>query len=201
MANAMAFAAARGTPLTVHATFHLRFAEGFTEASWASFQTTFLDKIARWLKRRGIPVAYAWTRECGPVKGPHLHLLLHLPCAHWKAFKRFVIFAGRFQESDGVSQAVVLSGAKWGMWKETMQAGALRYLLKSLDASASTLEALGIRPEATCPVMVKRCGVSTTLAQKARREARWIELRSLPELHGRLNPANNNQVEVRHAVA
>lgn len=201
LANAAAFATAQGCSLTAHVTIHFRLAEGFTPETWATFQTKLLDKASRWLKRRGLPVAFVWTREDGPRKGPHLHLLVHLPHAHWAAFHRFLIYAGRFQVSDAGGKAIVITGGSWGMMAQTMRSGALRYILKSLEASTSTLDALGIRQQPTRPVMLKRCGVSTTIAQKARQEAGWVDMRTFPELHAHLHPAaNDNAVEASHAA-
>jgi hypothetical protein len=201
LTNSNAYAAAHGMPLTAHVTIHFRLAEGFTREAWARFQTRLLDKASRWLKRQGVPVAFVWTREDGPRKGPHLHLLIHLPRRLWGAFHRFLLSAGRFQTADGTSEAIVISGGQWGMLVETMRAGALRYVLKSLSASPGTLDALGIRPHATKPMLLQRCGVSNTLSQKARRESGWIELKSIPELHAQLNPANDNRAEAAHVEA
>lgn len=201
LTNAEAFSASLGQPLTAHVTLHLRLVEGFHEEAWAEFQSALLDRASRWLKRQGLPVAFAWVRESGSKKGPHLHLLIHLPHQHWGAFHRFLSFTGRFQASDESGEAIVITGGSWGMYVPTMRSGVLRYLLKSLEASASTVAALGLRQQPTRPVPLKRCGVSTTLAQKARREAGWVELRSIPELHAHLHPANDNATEALHAVA
>jgi hypothetical protein len=202
LTNAEAFAASQGHRLTAHVTIHLRLAEGFTPERWATFQTDLFDKMSRWLKRQGLPVAFIYTREDGPKKGPHVHLLIHLPLNRWGAFKRFMLYAGRFQASDAGGKAIVIEGGRFGMFAETMRAGALKYLLKTLEASTTTLEALGLRPQPTRPVMLKRCGVSVTIAQKARKEAGWVDMKSFPELHAHLHPAaNDNSAEASHVAA
>lgn len=190
LANAEAFAASRGWPLCAHLTIHFRLAEGFTEASWSRFQTDLFDKAARWLRRRGIPVAFLWTRENGPVKGPHLHCLLHLPHRLWGRFKTFLLHAGRFQASDAGGEAIAITGGAFGMLVPSMRTGALKYLSKTADCSARIMGELGIRPRPGLPVNLKRVGVSHTIAQRARREAGWAEMRSLPELRAHLNPAS-----------
>jgi hypothetical protein len=201
LSNGAAFAAAEGHPLTALVTIHLRLAERFRPEDWAAFQTRLLDKMSRWLQRQRLPVAFAWVREDGPRKGPHLHLLLHLPYSHWGVFHRYLIFAGRFQFSDKGGKAIVITGGRFGMLVERMQAGALRYCLKSLDASANTFTALGLRPYSTNPVPLKRCGVSATIGRKARKEAGWIERTSFPDLAAQLHPANDNVAEAaRHAA-
>lgn len=201
LTNGTAFATAQGSPLTVHVTFHLRLAEGFTPESWSEFQTDLFDKMSRWLKRRGVPVAFVWTREDGSRKGPHVHALVHLPQAHWPSFKRYMLSAGRFQQCDAGGEAIVISAGRFGMQVETMRAGALRYILKSLDASADTLTTLGLRPHSTKPVPIQRCGVSTSIGRKARKEAGWIEKASFPELASLLHPANDNVAEANLHVA
>lgn len=201
LANGAAFASDQRMPLTALVTIHLRLAEQFRPEDWSSFQTTLLDKMGRWLQRQKLSVAFAWCREDGPRKGPHLHLLVHLPHSHWGAFHRYLTYAGRFHANDESGKAIVITGGKFGMLVETMQAGALRYCLKSLAAPSSILEALGIRPQATRPVPFKRCGISTTIAQKARKAAGWIERTSFPELAAHLHPVNDNQAgAVRHAA-
>jgi hypothetical protein len=195
LVNAGAYAASIGSPFTAHVTLHLRLAECFSPETWAAYQTDLLEKMSRWLTRNGISVAFAWVRENGPVKGEHLHLLLHLPQPMWGAFKRFMLKAGGFTPADASGEAIRISGGRFGMYAETMRAGAARYILKSL--SPTTCNALGIRHKPTLPVPVKRCGASDTIGPKARKAAGWVELRSLPELHAHLNPAaaNDNHAE------
>jgi hypothetical protein len=201
LSNGAAFAAAKGHPLTALVTLHLRLAEQFRPEDWSAFQTSLFDRMSRWLQRQRLPVAFAWVREDGSRKGPHVHLLVCLPHSHWGAFHRYLIFAGRFRANDESGKAIVITGGRFGMLVETMQAGALRYCLKSLEASTDTLAALGLRPHPTKPVPLKRCGVSNTIGRKARKEAGWVERTSFPELAAHLHPSNDNQAEaVRHAA-
>jgi hypothetical protein len=186
LVNAEAFAASRRWPLCAHVTVHFRLAEGFTEETWSAFQTDLLDRAARWLTRRSLPVAFVWTRENGQVKGPHLHWLLHLPHAYWTRFKAFLLHAGRFEVSDAGGEAIRISGGAFGMLAPTMRAGVLRYICKSADCSDRTMDALGIRPSPTLPVHLKRCAASHTIGLEARRLAGWKEMRALPELRAHL---------------
>lgn len=185
--NSAAYAASVGTPFTAHVTIHFRLAEGFTPEKWPAFQTDLLDKMSRRLRREGIPVAFAWVRENGPVKGAHLHLAIHLPHQHWGAFKRYLLHAGRFTAFDAGGEAIKITGGRFGMYVPSMRAGACRYILKSM--AQTKCEALGIRHKPTLPVKVKRCGISASIGPKARKAAGWRELKSLPELHEHLHPA------------
>jgi hypothetical protein len=73
-----------------------------------------------------------------------------------------------------------------------------RYLLKGIDpqdvaytgfGAEQRAAFLGIKPKANAkPISVQRSGTSRNLGPKARREAGWPDLRSLVELHARLNP-------------
>lgn len=199
--NAEAFTAAQGHPWLVHATLHLPLAEGFSVATWADFQTDLLDKLSRWMGRRGLIPTYAWVRESGPVKGPHLHLLLPVPKPMWSALKLYLLRIGGFTPYGAGGEAVRLSGGAFGTYTPRMRAGLACYVLKSLSPADCT--ALGIRHEATEPVPLKRCGVSTNIATQARQAAGWVELRSIPEMYTRLHPAaaNDNRVEVANASA
>ena len=185
--NGEAFAASQGMPLTAHVTIHLRLAESFTTETWPAFQTDLLDKASRWLRRKGIPVAFAWVRENGPVKGEHLHLALHLPQPMWGAFKRYLLHAGRFTACGVGGEAIRISGGRFGMYAATMRAGACRYVLKSL--SPITCIALGIRHQPTRPVTIKRCGVSASIGPKMRKAAGWPDLKTVLEMRAHLHPA------------
>ncbi|MDO9713888.1 hypothetical protein [Paracraurococcus lichenis] len=188
--NSEAFAASIGKPLTVHATLHNAQSSSFSEESWSTFQNRIFDKMSRWLSRREILPAFVWTRECGPQKGAHTHLMLHLPCQHWAAFKDFVLSTGEFSQANigQPGEAIRLNGGVFGMMSPNRRAGALKYLLKSLD-NPRHRDALGIRHEPSEPVFCLRAGVSRSLSHQARAAAGWVELTTLAELRAHLHPA------------
>src|SRR4051812_48278056 len=77
--NAEAFAEQHGIGFAVHLTLVWQCDPNFTVALWSQRLRRFLDKLHRWLDRRGIPIAVAWLNENGRQYGNHSHFLLHLP--------------------------------------------------------------------------------------------------------------------------
>lgn len=193
--NAEAYTAAQGNPFLVHATLWLSLAEGFTPETWPAFQTALLDKASRWMERRGLIPAYAWSRENGPVKGPHLHAFFPVPQPMWKAFKLYLLRAGNFTPHGPGGEAIRLTGGRFGTYTPKMRAGLCCYALKSLVPDACP--SLGIRHEPTLPVPHKRVGTSANIGPQARKAAGWREMHSVAELCAHLHPgaANDNQAE------
>lgn len=79
-----------------------------------------LDKIMRWLKHRGIPVAFVWVREYSSYHGEHLHIGYHMQ------EKYDADFAGQIAiwldedigESDGHKGTIFMSEMKsWNIRK------------------------------------------------------------------------------------
>jgi hypothetical protein len=189
-------------PYLVHATIRWDHCPDFTPREWLDRQGRLLDKLGRWLRRNGVKVSFLWVREVGRLNGEHTHLLLHLPPEHWAACKEFLLTAGDFERGRNVTgEAVVLKGGDFGMRTPRMRAGALRYLLKSVDPDAIARapaddggtrplpEALGIRVDRDrLPVSGKRCGTSYSIGATMRRNFRWRELRTVAELRDYLNP-------------
>jgi hypothetical protein len=201
----------------VHITLHWQCAPGFTDASWQSRLRRFIDKLKRWVARRGIPYALAWINENGFEYGQHTHVMLHLP--HPKGAEGKTAFRATVAELeawiietenlaiDKVDRfgkpwsPVMITGGPIGMRTRKRRAGLCRYLLKSLDPNDVAYTGAGAEPRAAIlnveprhrarplPSGVRRFRASRNLGIAARRAAGWRELVSIEELRDRLNPA------------
>jgi len=212
--NAEAFAEWQGIGFTAHATLHWRCNPAFDPSTWGRRLTRFLDKLRRWLKRQDIPVAFAWVNEVGREYGEHTHLVLHVPKPRRGAIGAFNAFKASLHawimETEGFNPAQVdrfgkpwpavkITGARYGIHNRRMRSGLCKYLLKGIDpkdlaytgyGAEPRAASLGIRPRRNAaPILNQRFGASRSLGPAARRAAGWVELRSLEELHARLNPA------------
>ena len=77
----------RGLPFNCHVTIHwakLGVADDATAAATGAFLTCARD----WLRKRGLPFAYAYSREKSGDNGAHTHILAHLPPGTPWAFQR-----------------------------------------------------------------------------------------------------------------
>jgi hypothetical protein len=77
----------RGLPFNCHVTIHwakLGVADHATAAATGAFLTCARD----WLRKRGLPFAYAYSRENSGDNGAHTHILAHLPPGTPWAFQR-----------------------------------------------------------------------------------------------------------------
>lgn len=202
--NALRFARRQGWPLNAFLTITWRETLLFTGGNWPELQSQVFDCLGRYLQRRGIPVAFVWTRERARGMGAHTHGLLHLganPNAIKLGLKTYLDKKFSF-----TPRGVRIYAAKWGLGSG-MQAGSLRYLLKGIDYMAfryegrelqNIAEALGIenrRPQGR--IMVKRTGCSRTVDAAARRQAGWRERRSLDDLRSEIDPKFQDQRFVR----
>jgi len=180
---AHAFAEARGTPLNCHAPLLTSRSPAFHRLGWARSQALLTQGLGRWLRRRGVPPAWIWTREDGAHEEEHLHLLLHLPPELREALR------GYLHESLDVEPGHGAVGLRTGgMATRADRAGALAYAVKTLPG----VEVLGIEP-ARCGVDgIKRCGMSETLGPKAQQAAGWVPL-ALPWLASSIWPSGPPQ--------
>jgi hypothetical protein len=211
--NAEALAEHLGIGFAVHITILWQCSPDFTTAAWPQRLRRFVDKLHRWLDRRGIPIAVAWLNENGRRYGNHSHFLLHLPHPKRGAVQSFNtlkadltvwIVATENLAIDRVDhrgkswRPVRITGGSFGMRTRRMRSGVCRYWLKGMNpkdvfytgfGAESRAAILGIRTRASIlPASVQRCGTSRSLGPQARREAGWRELISLEDFHARLNP-------------
>lgn len=78
VASAARFAGRIGLPLNRHVTIRLESA-GIADVDCTRAIGRFLTLFRDWLRKQGLPTAYVWVRERGPLIGSHVHILLHLP--------------------------------------------------------------------------------------------------------------------------
>lgn len=193
--NAASFARRQGWPLNTSITITWPKTPLFTGANWAALQGRVFDFLGRYLKRRGIPVAFVWTRERARGMGPHTHCLLHLgpnPTAITFRLKAYLDRKFSF-----ATRGVWIDAADTGLGSG-MQAGALRYALKGVDHAAfryvglereNIAGALGLRDRGPQGIIkIKRAGCSRTIDAATRRRAGWREWRSLDDLRSALDP-------------
>jgi hypothetical protein len=211
--NAEAFAEYQGIGFAIHVTLLWHCDPDFTVAVWSQRLRRFVDKLHRWLDRRGIPLAIAWLNETGRRYGNHTHFLLHLPHPKRGAVQSFDaiksdltawIIATENLVTDVVDhrgrpwRPVRITGGLFGMRTRKMRSGVCRYWLKGMDpkdvvytgfGAESRAAVLGIRTRVSVlPAGVQRCGASRNLGPRARRDVGWRELVSLEDFHARLNP-------------
>jgi hypothetical protein len=194
LVDAVAFARSVSTPLTAHVTIIWNRAPGFSQRRWASVQTRLLHRLRGWLARRKVPVAWAFVRENVRGRGPHTHLLLHVPPERWAAIcpdlRAYLIQAGGFR----IPRAVLITGDRRGtpgMVTHAQNVGLIRYLSKGIDpdivlpmpgGAMWLTDLLGVVPERQAPVLGKRVGASETIGPRARAAAGWAETRDIAAL-------------------
>ena len=79
--DAVRFAKSCGLPLVAHLTIYWAVTEAGNDFDGKLF-AKLREGLDKWLKRRGIEFAGAWTRECPGGDVEHCHLLFHLPAAY-----------------------------------------------------------------------------------------------------------------------
>lgn len=138
-----------GLPFNRHLTVHWGKA-GLRDAEAAAATGRLIKLIREWVQKRGGSTAYAWMREEGPYKGPHSHILLHVPAGLSLAFtrrwykrvtgwnKKVPPYAVRSVCIGGTARAG-FSGSDWYLANLAYVVG---YLLKGSDQS--TGDALGL---------------------------------------------------------
>lgn len=188
-ANGIAFAKQIGLPLNTHITVTWNRAPGFSLKVWSERETRLRQALGRWLERRGVQAVSAYVRENCRGRGPHTHLLIHLPQDRWHELAAelhpFLLRSGGFHWDNGVRITGDARGTP-GMvtWRQTT--GLFRYLAKGIDPKALVLlgtepvflsDLLGVRPEPLATVALKRVGTCEALGPKARKAAGWKELR------------------------
>jgi hypothetical protein len=103
-------AAAMGLPLNAHVTIHWE-RQGVPDSAAAKATGSFLTCVRDWLRKQGLPFAYAYARENGDGKGSHVHILLHLPPGsrwHFQRSRRWLeaVSGGRYRKGVVVTARV-----------------------------------------------------------------------------------------------
>jgi hypothetical protein len=94
--SAVDFAVSIGTPLTAHCIIHWVGTDAGNDPNGELFAQV-RERLALWLRRRGVPFAAVWSREKlsgGQAEVEHAHLLFHLPDAWLKRAKLIGVTGG-----------------------------------------------------------------------------------------------------------
>ena len=161
-----------GVPFNVFKTIHWERA-GVSDDLAAT--GAFLKHAGDWTRLRGGRLAWVWTRETGPGKGDHVHILLHLDPDLARDFSRrqrgwLKACGARWRKGVVLSRTIGRSlqhALTGGEDYRVNLVEALDYILKGADRDAR--ERLGIkRAEPGGVVIGKRSGISQNLGPAAR---------------------------------
>jgi hypothetical protein len=192
--NGLAYAASIRQPVLLHCTLHLRLSRSYTPDAPLRWQNRLFAKMNRWMRSRGLPQHFGWTREGGKRKGDHIHLVVHISCQYWKAFYNFMIRAADFDlAAPRTDEPLIMKGGQFGMWVPQMWAGVACYITKSMAPHArldgvNIMQALGLDHERSEPMRGLRAGLSRSLNRAARQRAGWKDRTTLAELQPILHP-------------
>ena len=116
-----------------------------------------MEHTRKWLQRRGLPHAYIWVLENGPVKGIHLHFLVHIPAGHFVDYKKAL---GRWMPFEARPPRMVAKRVGYPPYghfhAQSQLAGILKYMCKGIAEPWA-----GIIPVSQGEVMGRRCGMSS----------------------------------------
>jgi hypothetical protein len=139
----------------------------------------FLQLASAWVRSQGGEWAFVWVRENGPKKGEHVHILMRIPPALAKGFRRrqagWIKACGAVR-NEGVTHSVPIGWSlanadQTGYAREHYErnlAEVLDYVLKGAGKDARGK--LGLRRREPSGVIVgKRCGTSQNIGEMARR--------------------------------
>lgn len=175
LVEAARWAIAAGVPFNRHLTIHWALG-GITDRDASAATGRLVKLIGDWVRKRRGRFAHAWVREMGPLKGSHVHILLHIPkgirlghmTSRWfksitgKARKGAV----RTKTIGGMAKAA-FSGSDW---YEDNLAAVVAYLLKGVSVEAG--EALGLDSAASGGWIIgKRISISQNLRPAGRGRA------------------------------
>lgn len=182
IANAFAFSEEQGTPLTAFITVAWTKTANWTDDLLAERQGQLFWNLAKWLRKRSVPVAYVWTLENSKRMGLHLHLVVYVPKALFFDFtQQFTQLVPGFIEDRYTVDFGPEGGKgppKW-MFHPNHRRGRILYCLKGMDHRATftngageilnLADFIGIEHRGQQgDVKGKRCGVSHALGTKAR---------------------------------
>lgn len=153
-----------GLPFNRHVTLRLERA-GIPDRDSVRCIGGFLTRFRDWLRKQGRQTAYAWVRECGPVIGSHVHILLHLPPGltfRGNRTRRWLeAISGRRYEAGTICTRRISQAAY-----DQNLSNLVAYLCKGSEPA--TAEALGLlRHKHGGRIMGKRAGWSENVGAKA----------------------------------
>ncbi|WP_146210828.1 hypothetical protein [Azospirillum sp. TSO35-2] len=155
---AIAFAAGIGTPLNEFVTVDWGLADLTPSLERPlHHQGRMLERAAKWLGRRRVPLAYVWVLERVTGSVPHSHILIHVPPEHIAAFR-----VKLRRDWTGAGRRPGLVACRQIYNPEGIEA----YLLKGTDPEAAAALGIVARPQGA--ITGKRSGTSESLGRAAR---------------------------------
>ena len=144
LVDAARWAMAAGVPFNRHMTIHWAMS-GIADSEAAVATGRYIKLIGDWVKKRGGTFVHAWTREVGPKKGSHAHLLLHIPkgmqLGHMtRRWLRTV--AGKAPTKAIKTRPIggtAMAGFSGSEWYECNLAAVVAYLLKGVSPDSAEL--------------------------------------------------------------
>tara|TARA_R110002096_G_scaffold266710_1_gene460282 strand:- start:78728 stop:79267 length:540 start_codon:yes stop_codon:yes gene_type:complete len=138
------------TPWNCFITLHLETA-GILPIKASQHVRESLHRLGKYHKRNGMPFSYGWTLENAPIKGVHLHLIVHRPhnlpmhpiSYYWAVLRLF-----RIKQSKGILKV----NKFWSRQSyETNLSNVISYSLKGLRKGADIKleEIIGFRLKET----------------------------------------------------
>ena len=125
------------------------------------FVLNYLEHTRKWLKRRGLPVAYLYTLENGKIHGIHVHVLLHIPTGKQVEYKQAMANWLPFKVAR---PNVVFKSIQYPLYGDLSPLhsvyGTLRYMSKAINP---TTRLNGIKPIYQGKIMGRRWGMSNLL--------------------------------------
>ncbi len=164
LAHAVGFARQMGSPLNRFLTVLWERASVVGRIQEA--QARFLERMRKWLKYRGIDTAWVWVIENGREMGLHSHILVHVPAAHFNAWKNML---PAWVDGDVDAKTIHVTTIQYSKRQDAALnrvKGTLKYLLKGTTSQSAAL--LGIRKESQGIISGKRTGTSQNLGPAAR---------------------------------
>lgn len=178
LVNAVNFSASAGTPINNLLTVAWKDQPNFRDLTWHGLERRFLQGMSHWLRRNGVEPTYTYFRENVAGRGPHNHVLLHLPAMQAHDLRlnlsRFLLNSFRFNAPGAVN----IKSAPGPI-------GLVKYAAKALDPTEtflhgdgiiSLVEFLGIKPEKQAAVPIQRVGCTHNLGWKQRSEAGFVDI-------------------------
>lgn len=125
------------------------------------FIIDILEHARKWLKQRGLPVAYLYVLENAPIKGIHAHVLIHIPSGEqWnfrRALKRWIPFNLIKPYFDTQTIKYPFYGS---LHDKSAIYGVIKYMSKGLNAETPIAD---IIPSYQGKIWGKRWGMSNSL--------------------------------------
>lgn len=163
--EAWRFADQLRTPLNAFLTVHMAKLDGGGDP--LQRQGRWRERMAKWLKARGVVPTWIWWREHGDLASDHFHMLLHLPPKLWAEFGRIVRDAWVQDVEPGISD-----GPKAANGDLPMIGYALKDMTRAdwlaLDLPSKLWSQYALK-RSKRPIEGKRCGTSENIGQAARK--------------------------------